>query len=104
MALAFFDTFRSAQKILEINEHCFLLILKQNEEGNKERVSSFSMFSSALITNKDTFLNGRYVFHNMQKQPSRGVQRKGWSENMQQMYRRTPMLKFDFNKVAKQHL
>ena len=30
------------------------------------------------------------------------VQRKRCSENMQQIYRRTPMPKFDFSKVAKQ--
>ena len=36
----------------------------------------------------------------LQKQPYRGVLRKWRSENMQQIYRRTPMLKCDFNKVA----
>ena len=36
------------------------------------------------------------------KQPSRGVLRKKCSENMQQIYRRTPMPKCDLNKVAKQ--
>ena len=36
-----------------------------------------------------------------QKQPSRGVLRKRYSENMQQTYRRTTMLKCDFNKVEK---
>ena len=38
----------------------------------------------------------------MQKQPSRGVLREKSSENMQHIYRRTPMPKCDFNKVAKQ--
>ena len=33
-----------------------------------------------------------------QKQSSRGVPRKKCSENMQQIYRRTPMPKFDFLK------
>ena len=37
-----------------------------------------------------------------QKQPSRGVLKKSCSENMQQIYRRTPILKFDFNKGALQ--
>ena len=32
--------------------------------------------------------------------PPRGVPRKTCSENMQQIYRRTPMSKCDFNKVA----
>ena len=39
---------------------------------------------------------------NVQKQPSRGVFKKRCSGNMQQIYRRTSMLKCDFNKVAKQ--
>ena len=37
-----------------------------------------------------------------QKQPPRGVLRKRCSENMQQIYRRTPMPKCDFNKAALQ--
>ena len=40
----------------------------------------------------------KWVF---QKQPSRAVLRKRCSENMQQIYRRAPMSKCDFNKVAK---
>ena len=36
----------------------------------------------------------------IQKQPSRGVLRKGCYENMQQIYRRTLMPKCNFNKVA----
>ena len=36
----------------------------------------------------------------LKKQPSIGVLRKRCSENMQQIYRRTPMPKCDFNKVA----
>ena len=38
----------------------------------------------------------------LQKQPARGVPRERCSENMQQIYRRTPMPKCDFNKVALQ--
>ena len=37
---------------------------------------------------------------NIQKQPFRGVHKKRFSENIQQIYRRTPMPKCDFNKVA----
>ena len=37
----------------------------------------------------------------IQKQPPKGVPRKRCSENMQQIYRRTPMPKCDFNEVAK---
>ena len=36
----------------------------------------------------------------MKKQPSRGTPRKPRFENMQQIYRITPMSKCDFNKVA----
>ena len=36
------------------------------------------------------------------KQPPRGVHRKSYSENMQQIYGRTPMPKCDFNKVMSQ--
>ena len=39
----------------------------------------------------------------IQKQPHRGVPRKRCSENMQQIYRRTPTPKCDFNKVALRH-
>ena len=38
----------------------------------------------------------------IEKQPSRGVLSKRCSENMLQIYRKTPMPKCDFNKVAKQ--
>ena len=38
----------------------------------------------------------------LQKLPSRGVLSKRCSEIMQQIYRRAPMLKFDFNKVTKE--
>ena len=39
---------------------------------------------------------------NRQKQPVRGVLRNRCSENIQQIYRRTPLLKCDFTKVALQ--
>ena len=45
---------------------------------------------------------GMFEWVTRQKQPSRGVLRKMCSENMQQIYRRTPMPKCDFSKVAKQ--
>ena len=38
----------------------------------------------------------------LQKHSLRGVVKKNCCENMQQIYRRTPMPKCDFNKVAKQ--
>ena len=42
------------------------------------------------------------TYQNDQKHTSIGVLRKMCSENVQQIYRRTPMLKSDFKKVAKQ--
>ena len=42
------------------------------------------------------------LFSEIQKQPPGGAPRKSCSENMQQIYRRTPMPKHDSNKVAKQ--
>ena len=56
---------------------------------------------SAIGNRPNQFLS-IILFLDSQKQPSRGVLRKRCSENMQQMYRRTPMPKCDFNKVAKQ--
>ena len=38
-------------------------------------------------------------FNSIQKQPFRGVLSKGCPENMQQIYRRTAMRKYDFNKA-----
>ena len=42
------------------------------------------------------------VHKKSQKQPSRGVLRKRCSEDMQRIYRRTPMPKCDFNEIALQ--
>ena len=39
--------------------------------------------------------------HLLLEQPSGGVPGKKYSENMQQIYKRTPMPKCDFNKVAR---
>ena len=38
--------------------------------------------------------------NNLEKQPFKGVFIKRCSENIQQFYKRTPMPKCDFNKVA----
>ena len=57
---------------------------------------SLNWFSGLCIV---TFL---LLFGSFQKQPPRGAPRKRCSENIQQIYRRTPMPKCAFNKVAKQ--
>ena len=52
--------------------------------------------------NVDSLENFKILIKKLQKQPPRGVPPKRCSEKMQQIYRRTPMPKYDFNKVAKQ--
>ena len=47
---------------------------------------------------QDFFLSIKFLF--LEKQWSRGALRKMCSENMQQIYRRKPIPKCDFNKVA----
>ena len=64
-----------------------------------------SMFQSPLV---NCFLKRISLGHwtkllfvfTVQKQPPRSVPRKRCSENMQQIYRRTPMSKCDLNKIA----
>ena len=51
-----------------------------------------------------TALSQRKSRYKKQNQPPRGVLKKRCSENMQQIYRRTPMLKCNFNKVAFQNI
>ena len=64
----------------------------------------------SAIYKKHVLVNAKYYSYmliqpgnfSVQKQPSRSVLKKMCSENMQQIYRRTPMTKYDFNKVASQ--
>ena len=50
------------------------------------------------------FLSSDYLYisilNRIHNQPSRDVLRKSCPENMKQIYRKTPMLKCDFNKIA----
>ena len=63
----------------------------------------FFLFSSLLVSTWKTH-NPReeHKAQNVQKQPLIVVPGKRCSENMQQLYRRTPMLKCNFTKVALQ--
>ena len=55
---------------------------------------------SYFCHNWDSYLEkGRKYWNEKQKQPSGRVLNKRFSENMQQIYRKTPMPKCDFNKV-----
>ena len=55
-----------------------------------------SFFAQCRVYLLDTYKSSH------QKQPTRSVLRNSCSENMQQIYRSTPMPKCDFNKVSKQ--
>ena len=48
----------------------------------------------------ELILNSFLKFWKIEKQFFRGVLKKTYSENMHQIYRRTPMPKCDFNKVT----
>ena len=58
--------------------------------------------SRSLVFNKTDVLKKFAKLRKKQKQPHEGVLKKRCSESIQQIYRRTPMSKCDFNKVAKQ--
>ena len=60
--------------------------------------SKLSKLTLFVMTSIDVL----HVWEVEQKQPSRGVFIKRCSGNMQQIFRRTPMPKCDFNKVTKQ--
>ena len=55
-------------------------------------------YQTILENIPNLFFVERAIFSNLQKQPPRGVPRKRCSENMQQIYRRPPVPKCDFNK------
>ena len=54
----------------------------------------------SLLKAKEERRNYNVNICQVQKHPFRGVLRKRHSENMQQIYMRTPMPKCDFNEVA----
>ena len=64
---------------------------------NINYVVSEDLFEPSLLTIKTISPKG---ISKQWKQPSRGAFIKRCSENMQQIYRRTPMPKCDFNKVV----
>ena len=51
---------------------------------------------------KESLLKQSVDFAENKKHPFRGFLRRRCSENMQQIYRKTPMSKCNFNKVASQ--
>ena len=66
-------------------------------------VFEYSFCFALFLSNYISVTYGCSFFYmKCQKQPPTDVPRKKCSKNMQQIYRRTPMPKCDFNKVAKQ--
>ena len=71
--------------------------------GLKSYLQRFAVYFTKLFNGKSMFrmqLQDYFKAMTLQKQLSRGVLRKRCSENMQQIYRRTPMPKSNFNKVV----
>ena len=77
-----------------------ILIINQVKLNDSPLFKDFYLFESQLNAYAATLIlvQGRIE----QKQPSRGVPRKTCFENVQQIYRSTPMPNCDFNEVAKQ--
>ena len=71
----------------------FVIIRRSEYKLDAFQTSNLVQFISCVHEVKNQFSY-------FQKHPSRGILRKRCSENMQQTYRRTPMKKCDFNKVA----
>ena len=90
MTFCFYPTasFKNVMKI-------FMKIFCLSFSFRNMQVDSFASVSVALIiVQRESALNSLYQT-GCPKQPSRGVFRKMCSENTQQIYRRTPMLKCD---------
>ena len=91
----------STWNVLKIQEVLIEIILKRFYwNTTKKNNENFVFFLLKSIFWKNTSCQ-RFCNNYLQKQPS-GVIKKRCSENMKQIYMRTPMLKWDFNKVIKQ--
>ena len=77
---------------------CFILypfVLNAGRVINMGRQVSYSSF----INKEGVFVCYTLMITKFQKQPSRGVLKVRCPENMQQIYRRTPIPKRDFNSI-----
>ena len=72
----------------------------RNKEESSAADSNLNCWAVVTCAVSDFIVSA--LGYTFQKQSPRGVPRKRCSENMQQIYRRTPIPKFDFNKIAKQ--
>ena len=79
----------------------FKRITKRNKE--ERTIPQKSYYDLIKMQNLVIFGSNQKIYiYYIQKQSPTGVLKKRCSGNMQQIYRRTPMPKCDFNKVAKQ--
>ena len=85
------------------NDELFLTIPKKGLFFALKYINNYMTIISLFSYMHFLFFKSIFPINSrIQKQPSRGVHRKRCSENMQQIYWRTPMPKCDFNKVALQ--
>ena len=66
------------------------------------RSNTDAAYKQSLCSNDFSYNLPSKLICIIQKQPPRGILKKMCSENTQQIYMKTPMLKCDFNKVALQ--
>ena len=66
------------------------------------RPNTDAAYKQSLCSNDFSYNLPSKLICIIQKQPPRGILKKMCSENTQQIYMKTPMLKCDFNKVALQ--
>ena len=73
--------------------------IQNTENSEKENSETKQEIRTKREVNKDKI---KLLHDRLQQEPYKGVLRKRCSENIQQIYRRTPMPTFCFNNVAKQ--
>ena len=87
----------SNNTIRHLHERCFRLIYIKEIDTHHTKIYKVRQLRCLKLRMK-CLQKVLLIFlrKKLQKQPSRGALKKSCSENMQQIYRRTPMLKCDF--------
>ena len=107
MKLSVADILRKCEKSLQKIRICSHILQKSMKENFSIMQWFYRSFSNNYLLVIDSSLifklvKGVTIVSEVQKQPPIGVFKKRCSENMQQIYRRTPIPKCDFNKVSEQ--
>ena len=79
------------------------MLAEKNTIVTNDIVNILKNYFASTVSNlnlKPNLINKSKKLSDIQKQTSRGVLRKRCTENIQQIYRRNPMGKCDFNKAA----